>query len=90
VKRGGQDSSLEHGYASSRLYEVKLFEEVDVLDYVETGIKIEQIHAAAQENVLTVVYGFRMPIAGGDLVRGSTAAEVWLSLVKVDCEPGLT
>ncbi len=53
------------------------------------AVEIDQVDAAAQENVLAVVDGFALLVGVRHLVRGRPSAEEGTAFEQIDVEPGI-
>ena len=71
VEWGGEEAAFEDGDPASRLHEGDFGEEVDFVLDSEAAVEVEQVDAAAQEDVLAVIDDFGI----GEGVRGGATAE---------------
>src|SRR5262249_28762947 len=79
----------QNGYTSARFQEVKLAVKLDAVAHSQAIVEVEQVHAAAEQNVLTVVDGLGLDARrGADRVRRGAAAEKGPCFKQVHLEAG--
>ncbi len=70
MERRRQAAAPQHGKLAARLDEVELAKELDAVADAEALVEIEQVYAAAQENVLAIIDDLGWLVAsGGSAVR---------------------
>ncbi len=84
MRRGGKHAALEDGSAAAGFDEMEFAMEADFVFDAETAIEVEQIDAAAQQDVLAVVD--HLGIFAADGPGGGAAAEEVAGFVDVDFE----
>ncbi len=75
MKRGGEMTGAQRGHPAAGLDEVEICVEFDVIFNAEPPVKVQQVDAAPQQDVLAVVDRFRSFARCGDLVRCRATAE---------------
>ena len=86
MQRLRQQTRVHGGHAAAWLDEIELFVEMNAVLDAQALVEIEQIYAAAQEDVLAVVDG--LPVCGVDGIGCSTPAEKAACFKEVDFKSG--
>jgi hypothetical protein len=87
VKRRGQASGFERGSPAAGFDEEKLPVELDSIGHSQPAVKIHEIKAAAQQDVLAIIDDFGT-VTGNGIGSGATAQKS-ARLKNVDFESGL-
>ena len=85
MERRRQSAAPQHRKLAARLNKVKLAKELDPVADTKALVEIEQVCAAAQENVLAVIDGLGWFVAsGGRAIRCRAAAQERAHFEEID------
>src|ERR1700752_5091106 len=90
MKGGGKAAAPQYGDASTGFEKIVFAIELNAVPYAEPLVKIQEIDAAAQENVLAVVDDFSLGFAfcRWQRIRGGAAAQERPRFEQLDVEAG--
>lgn len=90
MKRGRESAGRKLGDAAAGFDEVEPPLELETVRYTKATVKVDQIDATPQKNVLAIVDFAGLGMFAGEVIGRSAAAEKWTGFMEVDLESSAT